>query len=128
MYHRNMPLRAGVSYRWETPTKDGNIMKKLIVATAFAALFATAPAIAADMSTDNQPSSPTSSGPGVKGAPGGTNGPSAKPDSSGNGASTGTNGTSTDQGMSPSQDATGVPGARDSTNGPSDKKPGDTSK
>lgn len=99
-------------------------MKKLIAACAFAALFGAAPAIAADTSTDNQPPSDTSSGPGVKGAPGSTNGPAMDAnDPAGNsGASAG------DQGMSPSQDATGVKGAQDSTNGPSDKKPGDTSK
>lgn len=99
-------------------------MKKLIAACAFAALFAAAPAIAADTSTDNQPSSPTSSGPGVKGDPGGKNGPAmdANGKNSNSGAGTG------EQGMSPSQDATGVQGAEDSTNGPSNKKPGDTSK
>jgi hypothetical protein len=101
-------------------------MKMIIAATALAALFAAAPAIAADYSSDNKLSSPTSSGPGVKGAPGGTSGPALKSKSSDPAASTGNSGTSTgEQGMSPSQDATGVPGARDSTNGPSDKKPGD---
>jgi hypothetical protein len=101
-------------------------MKTIIAATAFAALFAAAPAIAEDYSSDNKLSSPTSSGPGVKGAPGGTSGPALKSKSSDPAASTGSSGTGTgEQGMSPSQDATGVPGARDSTNGPSDKKPGD---
>ena len=98
-------------------------MKKIIAACAFVALLGAAPAIAADTSTNNQPSSSTSSGPGVKGAPGNKNGPAMDANGSGNsGASTG------DQGMSPSQDATGVKGAQDSTNGPSNKKPGDTSK
>ncbi len=100
-------------------------MKKIIAACVFAAVFGAAPAIAADTSTNNQPSSSTSSGPGVKGAPGSKNGPAMDANGSGNsGAGSG------EQGMSPSQDATGVKGAQDSTNGPSNKKPGnsDTSK
>ena len=98
-------------------------MKKIIAACAFATPFGVVPAFAADASSSNQPSSSTSSGPGVKGAPGSTNGPAMDANGSGNsGASAG------DQGMSPSQDATGVKGAQDSTNGPSTKKPGDTSK
>ena len=54
-------------------------MKKLLAATAFAALFAAVPAIAAENSTDNMPPSPQSSGPGVKGDTGNKNGPAAKP-------------------------------------------------
>ena len=98
-------------------------MRKMIAACAIAALFGAAPAFAADTS-NNKPPSDTSSGPGVKGAPGSTNGPAMDAnDPAGNsGASTG------DQGMSPSQDATGVKGAEDSTNGPSSKKPGDDDK
>ncbi|MBN9247089.1 MAG: hypothetical protein J0I81_06485 [Hyphomicrobium sp.] len=99
-------------------------MRKMIAACAIAALFGAAPVFAAEMSNDNQPPSDTSSGPGVKGAPGSTNGPAmdANDPAANSGASTG------DQGMSPSQDATGVKGAQDSTNGPSAKKPGDTEK
>lgn len=101
-------------------------MKKIITACAVAALFGITPALAADYSNSNantnQPSSATSSGPGVKGMPGNKSGPAATPQgtSGSSGASTG------EQGMSPSQDATGVKGAQDSTNGPSNKKPGDT--
>ncbi|WP_156150745.1 hypothetical protein [Hyphomicrobium sp. 99] len=99
-------------------------MKKIIAACAIATLFGIAPVLAADYSSDNKPASETSSGPGVKGAPGSKNGPAM--DANG---PAGTSGASTgDQGMSPSQDATGVKGAQDSTNGPSNKKPGDTSK
>jgi len=100
-------------------------MKNVIAATAFAALLVAVPAIAAENSSDNMPPSSTSSGPNVKGAPGGKSGPTADPNAtnpSGSGSSTG------EQGMSPSQDATGVSGARDSTNGPSNKKPDDSSK
>ena len=43
-------------------------MKKIIAACAFATLVCAGPAIAADTSSSNQPSSSTSSGPGVKGA------------------------------------------------------------
>lgn len=99
-------------------------MRKMIAAWAIVALFGAAPAFAADTSNDNQPPSDTSSGPGVKGAPGNKNGPAMDPH-----GTTGNSGASTgDQGMSPSQDATGVKGAQDSTNGPSDKKPGDDDK
>ena len=102
-------------------------MKKLLAATAFAALFAAVHAIAAENSTDNMPPSPQSSGPGVKGDTGNKNGPAAKPSDSSTTGTSSSSGTSTgEQGMSPSQNAAGVKGARDSTNGPSDKKPGDT--
>jgi hypothetical protein len=100
-------------------------MKKIIAATAFAALFAAVPAIAAEDST-NMPPSSESSGPGVKGDPGSTSGPAMKPDSSNTGTSSSSGSSTGEQGMEPSQDATGVKGAPDSTSGPSDKKPGDT--
>ncbi|MBS0240500.1 MAG: hypothetical protein JSS54_13575 [Proteobacteria bacterium] len=96
-------------------------MRKMIAACAIATLFGVAPALAADTSNDNQPPSDTSSGPGVKGAPGNKNGPAMDPQGT-TGAGAG------EQGMSPSQDATGVKGAQDSTNGPSDKKPSDDDK
>jgi hypothetical protein len=99
-------------------------MKKIIAATAFAALFAAVPAFAAEDST-NMPPSSESSGPGVKGDAGSTNGPATKPESS-TGTSSSSGNSTGEQGMEPSQDATGVKGAPDSTNGPSDKKPGDT--
>ncbi len=102
-------------------------MKTLVTACALAAVMGIAPALAADNSSTNQsnsnlPNSTTSSGPGVKGAPGNKNGPAMTPNgTSGNsGASTG------EQGMSPSQDATGVKGAPGNKNGPSAKQPGDT--
>ena len=56
-------------------------MKEIFTAIAFAVLLTAVPAIAADTSTDNQPASSTSSGPGVKGAPGNKNGPAAQPNS-----------------------------------------------
>ena len=66
-------------------------MKKLIAACTFAALLGAAPAIAADTTNDNRPPSDTSSGPGVKGAPGSTNGPAmdANDPASNSGASSG---------------------------------------
>lgn len=67
-----------------------------------------------------------SSGPGVQGAPGSTNGPAAKPDnSSSTGASTGTSGSNPniDKTTQPAQDATGVKGAEGSTNGPAPYAP-----
>ncbi len=99
-------------------------MKTIVTACAVAALIGITPAMAADYSNgnSNQPSSATSSGPGVKGMPGNKNGPALTPE--GNSGSSGAS--SGEQGMSPSQDATGVKGAQDSTNGPSNKKPGDT--
>ena len=54
-------------------------MKKIIAATAFAALFAAVPAFAAEDFT-NMPPSSESSGPGVKGDAGSTNGPATKPE------------------------------------------------
>ena len=56
-------------------------MKKMITAAGFAILVTAAPAFAADTSTDNKPASSTSSGPGVKGAPGNKRGPAEKPNS-----------------------------------------------
>ena len=56
-------------------------MKEIFTAIAFAVLLTAVPALAADTSTDNQPASSTSSGPGVKGAPGNKNGPAAQPNS-----------------------------------------------
>jgi hypothetical protein len=104
-------------------------MKKIIAATAFAAMFAAVPAIAAEsgpnvdpgLNTGKQGATPSDNSAGVKGAPGNKNGPATGSNGSA-GASTG------EQGMAPSQNAAGVKGAQDSTNGPSDKKPGDTSK
>jgi hypothetical protein len=92
------------------------------------------------MSADlSKPSSPTaadnssgiaapqqSSGPGVQGASGSTNGPAAKQpeDGSASGTSSGTSGTSSNSDATqPSQDATGVKGAEGGTNGPSAKSP-----
>jgi hypothetical protein len=94
--------------------------------------------IAADMSkpssptaADNSSSTPSpqqSSGPGVQGATGSTNGPAAKgPDGgSASGASTGSSGTggNIDPATQPSQDATSVKGAEGGTSGPSPKSPG----
>ena len=48
-------------------------MNKTITIGMFAVLL-TAPAFAGDTSTDNKPASSTSSGPGVKGAPGNKSG------------------------------------------------------
>lgn len=108
-------------------------MKKILIAAAVLASFAAAPLLAEDNS--NKPSSDTSSGPGVKGAPGSTAGPApvkkgdADTPSAAGGSSSGGEGMSSGgEGMSPDQDATGVKGAQDSPNGPSDRKPGDTSK
>lgn len=65
-----------------------------------------------------------SSGPGVQGAPGSTNGPAIKAPEGGSasGASSGASGTggNIDPGTQPSQDATGVKGAPGGTNGPAD--------
>ena len=81
-------------------------MKEIFTAIAFAVLLTAVPALAADTSTDNQPASSTSSGPGVKGAPGNKNGPAAQPNSMDKaGSSSGTADTQ------PSQDAKGVKGA-----------------
>jgi hypothetical protein len=69
-------------------------------------------------------SSPTS-GPGVQGSAGSTNGPAAQPNSnSSTGASTGTSGSNPniDKTTVPAQDATGVKGAEGSTNGPAPKQ------
>ena len=93
-------------------------MKRILTACAVVAAMGVVPALAADSSNNNMPSSATSSGPGVKGEPGSKNGPAMNANGN-NGASSG------EKGMSPSQDATGVQGAQDSTNGPSNKKPGD---
>jgi hypothetical protein len=120
---REQIAAEAVSMPWEKTTKDENSMRKIILATAFAGALGIVPALAADNATDNSnnvPPSSSSSGPGVKGAPGSTAGPALKSDQGASGASSG------EQGMSPSQDATGVPGAEDSTNGPSAKKPDDT--
>ncbi|WP_052699466.1 hypothetical protein [Hyphomicrobium sp. 99] len=65
------------------------------------------------------------SGPGVQGAAGSTNGPAAHPDNSSTGASTGTSGANPtiDKTTQPAQDATGVKGAEGSTNGPAPAAP-----
>jgi hypothetical protein len=71
-------------------------MKEIFAAIAFAVLLTAVPALAADTSTDSQPASSTSSGPGVKGAPGNKNGPVEKPNATGNtGSSSGTAGAGT---------------------------------
>ena len=70
-------------------------MKKIIAVTALGLLVTAGPALAADTSTDNKPASSTSSGPGVKGAPGNKNGPAAKPMDSNTGSSSGTGGAAT---------------------------------
>ena len=97
---------------WNVP------MKKIITATGFAVLLTAAPAFAADTSTDNKPASSTSSGPGVKGAPGNKSGPAAKSDKMDNaGSSSSTGGAATQ----PSQDAKGVKGAPGNKSGPAEK-------
>ncbi|HVZ05312.1 hypothetical protein [Hyphomicrobium sp.] len=104
-------------------------MNKLIAATAFAALFAAAPAMAADapnadpgVNTGKQARTPADNSVGIKGAPGNKNGPSMKSDSS-NGSSSGEMGKS---GTSSSDEAAGVKGAEGGKNGPSAKDPGST--
>ena len=91
-------------------------MKEIFTAIAFVVLLTAVPALAADTSTDNQPASSTSSGPGVKGAPGNKNGPAAQPNSMDKaGSSSGTADTQ------PSQDAKGVKGAPGNKSGPAEK-------
>jgi hypothetical protein len=76
-----------------------------------------APSTAADNNSSTSPAQ-QSSGPGVQGAAGGTNGPAAQPENgSSAGASTGTSGTSGNT-TQPAQDSTGIKGAEGSTNGP----------
>ena len=58
-------------------------MKEIFTAIAFAVLLTAVPALAADTSTNNKPASSTSSGPGVKGAPGNKSGPAEKPNTTG---------------------------------------------
>ena len=100
------------------PTRMERPMQKFIHAAPFAVLLMAAPAFAADTSTDNKPASSTSSGPGVKGAPGNKNGPAAKSDSMDKAApSSATGGTATQ----PSQDAKGVKGAPGNKSGPAEK-------
>lgn len=103
-------------------------MNKIIAATAFAAFFAAAPAIAADapnadpgVTTGKDARTPSDNSVGVKGDTGNKNGPSAKPGSSGNGSSTGEMGSTT----SGSDAAAGVKGAEGGTNGPAAKTPSD---
>lgn len=106
-------------------TQDGNTMRKIIAATAFATLFIAAPVLAADyapntdpgVNTGKQARTPSDNSVGIKGAPGNKNGPSTKSDTSGNGASTGENGTSS------SDAAAGVKGSSGNKNGPSVKTP-----
>ena len=93
-------------------------MKEIFTAIAFAVLLTAVPALAADTSTNNKPASSTSSGPGVKGAPGNKNGPAAQPNSMDKaGSSSGTADTQ------PSQDAKGVKGAPGNKSGPAEKPP-----
>lgn len=99
-------------------------MYKVIVAATLATGLLSVPVLAADSSSTIQPST-QNSGPGVKGAEGGKNGPAAnqgssKMDSSGasNGASTGSAGTNIDPSTQPSQDSTGVKGSTGGKNGP----------
>ena len=103
-------------------------MRKLTAATALAALFAAAPALAADapnvdpgVNTGKSARTPSDNAVGVQGQPGNKNGPSMKSDSSSNGSSTGEMGTST----SGSDAAAGVKGAEGNKNGPAAQKPSD---
>jgi hypothetical protein len=82
---------------------------------------------------ENNTMSPQSSGPGVEGATGSKNGPSAQPEnnSSSTGASSGNTGvggdtTNIDKSTLPSQDSKGVQGAPGSTNGPAGEAPAPT--
>ena len=106
-------------------------MYKILVATAFTALIAAAPAFAADDTAGNKSVSPQSSGPGVSGAPGNKNGPAADSDSNmksmqGSGASGASSG---EQGTQPTQDSRGVKGLPGNKSGPSMKSdtPGSSS-
>lgn len=103
-------------------------MRKMIAATALAALFAAAPALAADapnadpgVNTGKSARTPSDNSVGVQGHPGNKNGPSMKSDSSSNGSSTGEMGTST----SGSDTAAGVKGGEGGKNGPAAKSPSD---
>jgi len=103
-------------------------MNKIIAATALAALFAAAPALAADapnvdpgVNTGKNARTQSDNSVGVKGAPGNKNGPSTKSGSSSNGSSTGEMGTST----SGSDAAAGVKGGEGNKNGPAAQKPSD---
>ena len=89
-------------------------MKKIIAVTALGLLVTAGPA-AADTSTDNKPASSTSSGPGVKGAPGNKNGPAAKPMDSNTGSSSGTGGAATQPSVK------GVKGEPGNKSGPAQK-------
>ena len=100
----------------ETQKRMERPMKEIFTAIAFAVLLTAVPALAADTSTNNKPASSTSSGPGVKGAPGNKNGPAAQPNSMDKaGSSSGTADTQ------PSQDAKGVKGAPGNKSGPAEK-------
>lgn len=101
-------------------------MNKLIAATAFTALFAAAPVMAADapnvdpgVDTGKQARTPADNSVGVKGAPGNKNGASMKSDPSSTGNSSGEMG----KGTSSSDEAAGVKGAPGNKNGPSTKEP-----
>jgi hypothetical protein len=105
-------------------------MKKIIAATALAALFAAAPALAADapnvdpgVNTGKEARTPSDNSVGVKGDRGNKNGPSAKSGSSSNGSSTGEMGKST----SGSDAAAGVKGGEGGKNGPAATSPNDNS-
>lgn len=105
-------------------------MRKMIAATAFAALFAAAPVYAADapnqdpgVNTGKDARTPDSNAVGVEGQSGNKNGPAAKSDS--DSMNSGSSGSST--GAAGSDEAAGVKGAEGSKNGPSAKTPDSSS-
>jgi hypothetical protein len=112
----NVSNEFGVASEQRDSKRMERPMKEIFTAIAFAVLLTAVPALAADTSTNNKPASSTSSGPGVKGAPGNKNGPAAQPNSMDKaGSSSGTADTQ------PSQDAKGVKGAPGNKSGPAEK-------